>query len=128
MIYLFWHSTSTPYSCPPVFLLLDGDLFDEAMDGGHVNGQREDSPELFDLSLLGESLAAPSSRTCHTPEDFLGPSAASLVNLNSLIPANPAAKTLNPFLSGIYCFINCIHGLNDGNWTFHLSGFVSLDY
>nr|XP_046270188.1 epsin-3 isoform X2 [Scatophagus argus] len=81
----------------------DGDLFDEAMDGGqlNVNGQREDSPELFDLSRLGESLADPSPRKCRTPEAFLGPAAASLVNLESLIPSNPPAKTTNPFLSGL---------------------------
>uniref|UniRef100_A0A665USW7 Epsin 3a n=1 Tax=Echeneis naucrates TaxID=173247 RepID=A0A665USW7_ECHNA len=81
----------------------DGDLFDAAMDGGqvNVNGRREDSPELFDLSCLGESLAAPSPRTCRTPESFLGPTGVSLVNLESLIPANPPAKTKNPFLSGL---------------------------
>ncbi|XP_069005074.1 epsin-3 isoform X1 [Embiotoca jacksoni] len=81
----------------------DGDLFDEAMDGGQVNlnGRGEGSPELFDLSRLGESLAAPSPRTCRTPESFLGPTAASLVNLESLIPVNPQAKTKNPFLSGL---------------------------
>ncbi|XP_071329150.1 epsin-3 isoform X3 [Trachinotus anak] len=81
----------------------DGDLFDEAMDGGqlNVNGRGEGSPELFDLSRLGESLAAPSPRTCRTPESFLGPTGASLVNLDSLIPANPSAKTKNPFLSGL---------------------------
>lgn len=83
--------------------LLDGDLFDEAMDGGpvNINGQREGSPELFDLSRLGESLAAPSPRKCRTPEAFLGPTGASLVNLDTLIPANPPAKTGNPFLSGM---------------------------
>ncbi|XP_042360354.1 epsin-3 isoform X2 [Plectropomus leopardus] len=81
----------------------DGDLFDEAMDGGQVkvNGRGEGSPELFDMSRLGESLAAPSPRKCRTPESFLGPTAASLVNLDSLIPANPPPKTLNPFLSGL---------------------------
>ncbi|XP_041633589.1 epsin-3 isoform X2 [Cheilinus undulatus] len=81
----------------------DGDLFDEAMDGGQmgVNGRGVDSPELFDLSRLGESLAAPSPRTCRTPEAFLGPAAASLVNLDSLIPANPSAKNKNPFLSAL---------------------------
>ncbi|XP_034151111.1 epsin-3 isoform X3 [Esox lucius] len=83
----------------------DGDLFDEAMDGGHFSvnsrGEREVSPELFDLSRLGESLGEPSPRTCRTPESFLGPTGASLVNLDSLIPANPPAKTKNPFLSGL---------------------------
>ncbi|XP_062294242.1 epsin-3 isoform X5 [Scomber scombrus] len=81
----------------------DGDLFDEAMDGGrvNVNGRGEGSPELFDLSRLGESLAAPSPRSCRTPESFLGPTAASLVNLDTLIPANAPAKNKNPFLSGL---------------------------
>ncbi|XP_074512589.1 epsin-3 isoform X2 [Sebastes fasciatus] len=80
----------------------DGDLFDdEAMDGGqmNVNGRGDDSPELFDLSRLGESLAASSPR--RTPESFLGPTAASLVNLDSLIPVNPPPKIMNPFLSGL---------------------------
>lgn len=67
----------------------------------NVNGRGQCSPELFDLSCLGESLAAPSPRTCRTPETFLDPTAASLVNLDSLIPANPPGKTKNPFLSGI---------------------------
>ncbi|XP_026234900.1 epsin-3 isoform X2 [Anabas testudineus] len=79
----------------------DGDLFDEAMDGGHINGRGEGSPEPFDLSHLGESLGVPSPRTCRTPEAFLGPAAASLVNLENLIPANSSAKTTNPFLSGL---------------------------
>lgn len=81
----------------------DGDPFDDAMDGGQVNGAsgREGSPELFDLSRLRESLNDPRPRTCQTPESFLDPSAASLVNLDSLIPANPSAKTKNPFLSGL---------------------------
>ena len=71
------------------------------MDGGqmNINGRGEGSPELFDLSRLEDSLAAPSPRNCRTPESFLGPTAASLVNLDALIPANPPAKTLNPFLS-----------------------------
>ncbi|XP_018560183.1 epsin-3 isoform X1 [Lates calcarifer] len=81
----------------------DGDLFDEAMDGGKVdiNGRGEGSPELFDLTCLGESLAAPSPRKCRTPEAFLDPTAASLVNLDSLIPVNPQNKNKNPFLSGL---------------------------
>lgn len=82
--------------------MLDGDRFDDAMDGGQVNinGRSEGSPELFDFSRLGESLAEPVPRTCHTPEAFLGPTAASLVNLDSLIPQNHAPKNLNPFLTG----------------------------
>lgn len=88
-----------------VFVFLDGDLFDEAMDGGqvNVNGRGEDSPDLFDMSALRENLSAPSPRKCQTPEAFLGPTAASLVNLDSLIPPNPAAMNKNPFLSGISC-------------------------
>ncbi|XP_062389209.1 epsin-3 isoform X2 [Sardina pilchardus] len=81
----------------------DGDLFDEAMDGGqmNVNGHGGGSPEPFDMSRLGESLADPTPRACRTPEAFLGPVAASLVNLDSLIPTSPAPKTLNPFLTGV---------------------------
>ncbi|XP_057717090.1 epsin-3 isoform X2 [Corythoichthys intestinalis] len=77
----------------------DGDLFDDAMDGGKINGQREGSPEMFDLYQLGQSLADSKPRTLKTPESFLHPAAASLVNLDSLIPANTQAKTMNPFLS-----------------------------
>ncbi|XP_056262072.1 epsin-3 isoform X2 [Pseudoliparis swirei] len=89
--------------CPRPGSPSDGDMFDEAMDGGHlnVNGRGDSSPEIFDLSRFGESLAAPSPRTCRTPEAFLGPTAASLVDLDRLIPANPPAKTMNPFLSGL---------------------------
>lgn len=83
----------------------DGDLFDEAMDGGRIsiNGRGEAaSPELFDLTNLRENLPPPSSsRTCRTPESFLDPAAASLVNLDSLIPLNSQQKNKNPFLSGL---------------------------
>ncbi|XP_062871649.1 epsin-3 isoform X2 [Trichomycterus rosablanca] len=81
----------------------DGYLFDEAMNGGQVNinGRSEESPELFDLSRLRESLNEQNPRSCHTPEAFLGPEAASLVNFDSLIPSNPAPKNLNPFLSAL---------------------------
>lgn len=66
------------------------------------NDRAESSPEPFDLSRLGEGLASPSPRKCRTPEAFLGPEGASLVNLDSLIPVNASAKTTNPFLSGDY--------------------------
>uniref|UniRef100_A0AAV2KL49 ENTH domain-containing protein n=1 Tax=Knipowitschia caucasica TaxID=637954 RepID=A0AAV2KL49_KNICA len=83
----------------------DGDLFDEAMDGGRVsiNGRGDAaSPELFDLTNLRENLPyASNNRTCRTPESFLDPAAASLVNLDSLIPVNSDAKNKNPFLSGL---------------------------
>ncbi|XP_063077064.1 epsin-3 isoform X3 [Engraulis encrasicolus] len=78
----------------------DADLFDDAMDGGQVNGHDGSSPEPFDMSRLGESLADPKPRACRTPEAFLGVAGASLVNLDSLIPTSPAPKTLNPFLTG----------------------------
>lgn len=97
---------SHAYTWNSLSYLLDGDLFDEAMDGGHINGRGEGSPEPFDLSHLGESLGVPSPRTCRTPEAFLGPAAASLVNLENLIPANSSAKTTNPFLSGINCVVD----------------------
>ncbi|XP_054891418.1 epsin-3 isoform X4 [Poeciliopsis prolifica] len=81
----------------------DGDLFDEAMDGGHasINGQDEDSSDLFNMSGLRDSLANTKPRTCRTPESFLGPTAASLVDLDVLIPTNPPPKTTNPFLAGL---------------------------
>lgn len=66
-----------------------------------VNGRESASPEMFDLSRLAPPLSAPPTRVCRTPEAFLGPTGASLVNLDALIPANPPSKTHNnPFLSG----------------------------
>ncbi|KAK2107951.1 Epsin-3 [Saguinus oedipus] len=41
------------------------------------------------------------ARACWTPESFLGPSASSLVNLDSLVKAPQAVKTRNPFLTGL---------------------------
>ncbi|XP_035254316.1 epsin-3-like isoform X5 [Anguilla anguilla] len=77
----------------------DGDLFGEPVMGTQVNGREQGSPLPFDLSRLREGLADPTPRTSRTPESFLDPTAASLVNLDSLIPLNPPAKTTNPFLS-----------------------------
>ncbi|XP_016094022.1 epsin-3-like isoform X3 [Sinocyclocheilus grahami] len=79
----------------------DDDLFDEAMDGGQANINGHSSPERFDMSSLGKGLPKTAPRTCSTPEAFLGPTGASLVNLDSLIPSNPPSKNFNPFLSGI---------------------------
>nr|XP_023651445.1 epsin-3-like isoform X3 [Paramormyrops kingsleyae] len=73
----------------------------ERVSGGQMNGRGGGSPELFDLSRLGDTLGNPSPRSCHTPEAFLGPTAASLVNLDTLIPSNPTSKNKNPFLSGL---------------------------
>lgn len=79
----------------------DDDLFDEAMDGGQANINGHSSPEPFDMSSLGEGLPKTGPRTCSAPEAFLGPTGASLVNLDYLIPSNPPSKNFNPFLSGI---------------------------
>ncbi|XP_064170446.1 epsin-3-like isoform X6 [Anguilla rostrata] len=77
----------------------DGDLFGEPVMGTQVNGREQGSPLPFDLSRLREGLADPTPRTSRTPESFLDPTAASLVNLDTLIPLNPPAKTTNPFLT-----------------------------
>lgn len=60
-------------------------------------------PEALDLGVLGEALTqqpGKEARPCPTPESFLGPSASSLVNLDSLVKAPLAARTRNPFLTG----------------------------
>lgn len=57
--------------------------------------------EALDLNVLGEALQpGKEARPCRTPESFLGPSASSLVNLDSLVKAPLAARTRNPFLTG----------------------------
>ncbi|XP_019939322.2 epsin-3 isoform X3 [Paralichthys olivaceus] len=67
-----------------------------------VNGRESDSPEMFDLTRLAPPLSAPLTRVCRTPEAFLGPTGASLVNLDALIPTNPPSKMHNnPFLLGL---------------------------
>ncbi|XP_061079757.1 epsin-3-like isoform X2 [Conger conger] len=77
----------------------DGDLFGEPGMGAQLIGRKQSSPEPFDLSRLREGLADPTPRTSRTPESFLDPTVASLVNLDSLIPYNPTATTTNPFLT-----------------------------
>ncbi|XP_073699008.1 epsin-3 [Garra rufa] len=79
----------------------DADQFGELVVGVQVNGRGNDSPETFDLSRLGPPLDTVTPRQCRTPEAFLGPTAASLVNLDTLIPSNPPVKSKNPFLSGL---------------------------
>ncbi|XP_065752900.1 epsin-3 [Phocoena phocoena] len=76
------------------------DLFGDPDPGSKQNGTKE--PDAFDLDVLGEALTQPSKDTParRTPESFLGPSASSLVNLDSLVKAPQAAKTRNPFLTG----------------------------
>ncbi|XP_030682903.1 epsin-3 isoform X3 [Nomascus leucogenys] len=77
------------------------DLFGDPSPGSKQNGTKE--PDALDLDILGEALTQPSkeARACRTPESFLGPSASSLVNLDSLVKAPQAAKTRNPFLTGL---------------------------
>ncbi|XP_016113740.1 epsin-3-like [Sinocyclocheilus grahami] len=86
----------------------DADQFGELVAGVQVNGRGNDSPETFDLSRLGPPLDAVSPRQCRTPEAFLGPTAASLVNLDTLIPTNPPVKSKNPFLSAVFLLQCCL--------------------
>ncbi|XP_012645239.1 epsin-3 isoform X1 [Microcebus murinus] len=76
------------------------DLFGEPSPSAKQNGTKE--PDAFDLGVLGEALTQPGkeARGCRTPESFLGPSASSLVNLDSLVKVPQAAQTRNPFLTG----------------------------
>ncbi|XP_063107422.1 epsin-3 isoform X2 [Cavia porcellus] len=82
---------------------VDLDLFGEPSPSSKQNGTKE--PDTFDLGVLEDALspAPPSKETParRTPESFLGPSASSLVNLDSLVKAPQAAKTRNPFLTGL---------------------------
>ncbi|KAM9749635.1 epsin-3 isoform 2-T3 [Dama dama] len=77
------------------------DLFGDHTPSVKQNGTKE--PDAFDLDGLGEALAESSRDTParRTPESFLGPSASSLVNLDSLVKAPQAVKTRNPFLTGL---------------------------
>ncbi|XP_008836572.1 epsin-3 isoform X2 [Nannospalax galili] len=78
------------------------DPFGDPSPSCKQNGTKE--PDTFDLAVLGETLTqqpGKDARPCRTPESFLGPSASSLVNLDSLVKAPLAAKTRNPFLTGL---------------------------
>lgn len=78
------------------------DPFGEPSPSYKQNGTKE--PEALDLGVLGEALPqlpGKEARPCRTPESFLGPSASSLVNLDSLVKAPMAARTRNPFLTGL---------------------------
>ncbi|XP_038838123.1 epsin-3 [Salvelinus namaycush] len=78
------------------------DLFGERVLSPEVNGRGGGSPEMFDLSRLGPPQGSAAPRMCRTPEAFLGPTGASLVNLDALIPPNPPSRTHNnPFLLGL---------------------------
>ncbi|XP_043106371.1 epsin-3 [Puntigrus tetrazona] len=78
----------------------DADQFGELVVAVQVNG-REVTVQRPLTSRLGPPLDAVTPRQCRTPEAFLGPTAASLVNLDTLIPTNPPVKSKNPFLSGL---------------------------
>lgn len=81
--------------------LLELDPFGDSSPSCKQNGVKE--PEALDLGVLGEALTqqpGKEARPCRTPESFLGPSASSLVNLDSLVKAPLAARTRNPFLTG----------------------------
>uniref|UniRef100_A0A8K9XL11 Epsin 3b n=1 Tax=Oncorhynchus mykiss TaxID=8022 RepID=A0A8K9XL11_ONCMY len=78
------------------------DLFGERVLSPEVNGRGGGSPEMFDLSRLAPPQGYAAPRMCRTPEAFLGPTGASLVNLDALIPPNPPSRTHNnPFLLGL---------------------------
>lgn len=98
--------------CFNVCFISDTDPFADLVVGGQVNGRVEASSVTFDSSHLGPPLDSVTPRKCCTPEAFLGPTAASLINLDTLIPSkqhsqthplNPSnvpPKSKNPFLSG----------------------------
>ncbi|XP_052052341.1 epsin-3 isoform X3 [Apodemus sylvaticus] len=78
------------------------DPFGDPSPSCKQNGMKD--PEALDLGVLGEALTPQpekEARPCRTPESFLGPSASSLVNLDSLVKAPLAARTRNPFLTGL---------------------------
>lgn len=92
-----------PIHPPPtssIMCLSELDLFGDSSPTSKQNSTKE--PDAFELDVLGEALPQPGqeTRACSTPEAFLGPSASSLVNLDSLVKAPQAAKTRNPFLTG----------------------------
>uniref|UniRef100_A0A8B9D5X3 Epsin 3 n=1 Tax=Anser cygnoides TaxID=8845 RepID=A0A8B9D5X3_ANSCY len=85
---------SSAKSSSPAELDPFGDLFPST---------KQDGAKSFDLTNLADSLAesCKERKDCKTPEAFLGPAASSLVNLDSLVAPPQAAKTRNPFLSGL---------------------------
>lgn len=92
-------SDLSPSSCTLIISIPELDLFGDPIPSSKQNGTKE--PDVFDLGAVEEALAPPSKEArARTPESFLGPSASSLVNLDSLVKAPQAAKTRNPFLTG----------------------------
>ncbi|XP_050012946.1 epsin-3 isoform X2 [Alexandromys fortis] len=76
------------------------DPFGDTSPSCKQNGMKDS--EALDLGVLGEALqSGKEARPCRTPESFLDPSASSLVNLDSLVKTPLAARTRNPFLTGL---------------------------
>ncbi|XP_065419574.1 epsin-3 isoform X8 [Chrysemys picta bellii] len=93
-------SSQAPSSAKPNSPV-DLDLFGDPIPSTKQNGVK--NTEVFDLAGLGDSLTDSDKerKDCKTPESFLGPTASSLVNLDSLVVAPATLKTHNPFLSGL---------------------------
>nr|XP_032641015.1 epsin-3 isoform X1 [Chelonoidis abingdonii]XP_032641016.1 epsin-3 isoform X1 [Chelonoidis abingdonii] len=93
-------SSQAPSSVKPTSPV-DLDLFGDPIPSTKQNGVK--NTDVFDLAGLGDSLTDPNKerKDCKTPESFLGPTASSLVNLDSLVVAPATLKTHNPFLSGL---------------------------
>uniref|UniRef100_V9KKE8 Epsin 3 n=1 Tax=Callorhinchus milii TaxID=7868 RepID=V9KKE8_CALMI len=91
-----WASLPTPTSgSQPAGKL---DLLSEVAPSSKQNGTS--SPDIFDMTGMGNCLqdSAKTNGTRRTPELFLDPNAASLVNLDSLLSIPPqSVKSKNPF-------------------------------
>ncbi|XP_026557706.1 epsin-3 isoform X3 [Pseudonaja textilis] len=77
----------------------DVDLFGELIPSAAENGIQ--SKDIFDIASLGDSLPDSKEKDNKAPETFLGPSASSLVNLDSLVTVPQSVKSRNPFLAGL---------------------------
>ncbi|XP_029139205.1 epsin-3 [Protobothrops mucrosquamatus] len=92
------HESSQAPSSVKANSSVDVDLFGDLIPSTTENGIQ--NKDIFDIANLGDSL--PDSKEKNkTPETFLGPSASSLVNLDSLITAPQNVKSRNPFLAGL---------------------------
>lgn len=80
------------------FSLVDVDLFGDFIPSTAENGIQ--NKDIFDIASLGDSLPDSKEKDNKTPETFLGPSASSLVNLDSLVTVPQSMKSRNPFLAG----------------------------
>ncbi|KAM6473385.1 epsin-3 isoform 2-T5 [Liasis olivaceus] len=79
---------------------VDVDLFGDLIPGTRENGIK--NKDIFDIASLGDSLPdSKEKKDSKTPETFLGPSASSLVNLDSLVTVPQSLKSRNPFLAGL---------------------------